>query len=121
VMPIPDAPEVVAGVLDFQGELIAVFDVRGRLGLQRRAIGLADQFLIARTRERTVALVVDQALGLAQARPGEAANPCPDAPWFAQFSGVARLDDGLVLIQDLEKFLSPTEALALDRALDGVC
>jgi purine-binding chemotaxis protein CheW len=119
VTAVPNAPDVVSGVIDVQGEVIAVLDVRARLGLPRRAIGLADQFLIAQTRDRTVALVIDRAHGLAQAGSGETAKPRLDAPWFNQFQGVAQLDDGLVLIQDLEKFLSSDQALALDRALEG--
>lgn len=119
VTAVPNAPNVVSGVIDVQGEVIAVLDVRARLGLPQRAIGLADLFLIAQTRDRTVALVIDQAHGLAQGGNEKPAKPCLDAPWFDQFQGVAQLDDGLVLIQDLEKFLSTAEALALDQALEG--
>ena len=119
VTAIPNAPDVVSGVIDVQGEVIAVLDVRARLGQPLRAIGLADQFLIAQTRDRTVALVIDQAQGLVQGC-CDTAIPSLGAPWFGQFQGVAQLDDGLVLIQDLEKFLSTAEALALDQALEGV-
>jgi len=35
-----------------------------------------------------------------------------------QFQGVARLDDDLALIYDLEKFLSLEEAHMLDEAID---
>jgi len=119
VTAVPNAPDVVSGVVDVQGEVIAVFNVRSRLGMPQRAIGLADLFLIVRTRDRTVALVIDQAEGLVETGGVEGAPSRLDAPWFNQFQGVAQLDDGLVLIQDLEKFLSPSEAHALDRALEG--
>jgi len=116
---VPRAPRVVSGVIDVQGEVIAVLDLRNRLGLPQRAMGLDDHFLIAQTADRTVALVVDQAVGLAQAGGQDTGNCHLDAPWFDQFEGVAQLGDGLVLIHDLEKFLSPAEALALDRALEA--
>jgi len=118
VTPLPNAPDIVCGVVDVQGEVIAVLDVRSRLGLPPRALALTDQFLIARTSGRMVALLVDQVQGLAQADGGVTANPYQDAPWFDQFQGVARLDDGLVLIQDLEKFLSELDARALAQALE---
>ncbi|HSV34153.1 MAG TPA: chemotaxis protein CheW [Ramlibacter sp.] len=118
VTAIPNAPGVVSGVVDVQGEVIAVLDVRARLGMPHRPISLSDQFLIARTRQRSVALVIDQAQGLVEVTGIEAAPPSLDAPWFSQFQGVAQLNDGLVLIQDLEKFLSPLEACVLDRALE---
>lgn len=114
---VPNAPGLVSGVIDLQGEVIAVFDMRRRLGLLGRDIGLADQFIIAQTRERTLALVVDEVRGLVRSESVQAGHPLPDVPGFDAFQGVARLDDGLVLIQDLEKFLSPAEASALDDAL----
>jgi purine-binding chemotaxis protein CheW len=119
VTSLPNAPAVVSGVVDVQGEVIAVLDVRGRLGMPRHEIGLEDQFLIAQTTERTVALLIDQVLGLVDADAMETANPYQDAPWFGQFQGLVRLDGGLVLIQDLEKFLSSIEARELDQALEG--
>jgi purine-binding chemotaxis protein CheW len=33
--------------------------------------------------------------------------------------GVIELDDGLVFIHDLDKFLSPDETCTLDRAMNG--
>jgi purine-binding chemotaxis protein CheW len=39
-------------------------------------------------------------------------------PDLDHFPGVLRLDDGLVLIHDLERFLSLDEARALDEAMD---
>ena len=117
VTALPNAPGVVAGVVDLQGELVTVFDIRARLGLRRRPVGLADQFLIASANDRTVALAIDHVEGLTDGAP--TANPCEGAPWFDPFQGVAQLEDGLVLIQDLDRFLSPDEAQALDRALEG--
>ena len=118
VTPIPHAPNTVSGVVDVQGEVIPVLDVRGRMGLARRAIGLADEFLIAQMRGRTIALVVDHTDGLAAGGEMLPVGAGPDAAWFEQFQGIAQLEDGLVLIQDLEKFLSSAEALALERALE---
>jgi purine-binding chemotaxis protein CheW len=119
VTPLPNAPEIVSGVIDVQGEVIPVLDVRSRLGLPPRAIGLADQLLIAHTQDRSVALLVDQVQGLAESTTDEADSPYQDAPWFDQFKGVARVDGGLVLIQDLEKFLSDLDARALAQALEA--
>lgn len=118
VTPIPHAPYAVAGVVDMQGEVITVLDVRQRMGLPRRPIGLADEFLVARMRGSIVALVVDRTEGLAVADDLLPVGAGPDAAGLEQFQGIAQLADGLVLIQDLEKFLSPAEAVALAQALE---
>ena len=76
-----------------------------------------DQFLIARTAHRTVVMLIDAALGVIE-QPAtaliEAARLSPD---LSHIRGVIRLQTGLVLIQDLEQFLSRDEAIALDAAL----
>jgi len=48
----------------------------------------------------------------------EIVQPTQIAPGLDQLQGVVRLDDGLVLIQDLEKFLSMDEARVLDEAMN---
>ena len=119
VTPVPSAPDFLCGMIDVQGELIAVFDVRSRLGLPWRPIGIDDQFLIAHTPARTLALVVDEAQGLASGDQPRANRGEAEAPWLAQLPGVLQLQDGLILIEDLEKFLSPAESLSFETAMEG--
>jgi purine-binding chemotaxis protein CheW len=114
VTPLPLAPEVVAGALDVGGRILPVFDLRRRLGLPARPIGIDDQFVIARSAHRVVALIVDRALGVIDARP---ADDAALAPHQRHLRGVLSSADGLVLITDLERFLSPGEDQALDSAL----
>jgi purine-binding chemotaxis protein CheW len=117
VTPMPGAPGIVLGAIDVQGRVLPVFNIRRRFGLPERAIDPADHFLIAHTARRTVVLVIDAAQGVFE-RPAtavtEAANIAPDVE---HIRGVIQLDDGLVLIHDLEHFLSPDEARVLDEAM----
>jgi purine-binding chemotaxis protein CheW len=117
VTPLPLAPEVVLGAIDVQGQVLPVFNLRRRFQLPERTIGPADHFLIARTTRGAVVLAIDSAQGLLD-RP---ATPMIDArsvgPNLAHISGVIQLEDGLVLIQELEHFLSPDEARTLDEAM----
>ncbi len=114
VTPLPLAPEGVAGALDVGGRILPVFNLRRRLHLPDRPMRLDDQFVIAHTPRRPVALVVDRALGLIEAQPVEDAALAPNPP---HLRGVLSLPDGLVLIQDLEDFLSAEEDQALESAL----
>ena len=117
--PLPLAPDVVLGAIDVEGQVLPVFNLRRRFQLPERAIGPADHFLIARTTRGAVVLVIDSAQGLLD-RP---ATPMIDArkagPNPGHISGVIQLEDGLVLIQDLEHFLSPDEARTLDEAMNA--
>lgn len=115
--PLPLAPEVVLGVIDIAGHIFPVFNMRRRLRLPERPLLPSDQFLIARTRDRTVVLAIDTALGVIEQPGGDLVEAARLTHPLPQIRGVIRLEDGLVLVQDLEQFLSADEAGALSRAV----
>jgi purine-binding chemotaxis protein CheW len=118
VTSLPQAPAVVLGAIDVAGQVLPVFNVRQRFGLPQRAITMSDQFLIARTTERTVVLAIDTASGVLE-RPAAAMIDVNSlAPGLAHIRGVFAVADDLVLIHDLEAFLSADEVQALDAALN---
>jgi purine-binding chemotaxis protein CheW len=115
---LPAAPPIVLGAIDVQGRVLPVFNVRRRFGLPERDIDPADQFVIARSANRTVVLVVDAAHGVLQSPLADTTSAASIATGLEHIRGVIRLPDGLVLIQDLDLFLSSAESRALDEALE---
>jgi len=111
------APSVVLGAICVAGRILPVFNVRQRLGLPERDIDPADQFLIARTTQRTVVLAVDTVSGVFELPAAAMTDAGSLAPGLAHIRGVIPIADELVLIHDLEAFLSPAEAQALDAEL----
>jgi purine-binding chemotaxis protein CheW len=117
VTPLPKAPAIVLGAINVQGRVLPVLNVRRRFLLPDREIGPADWFLLAHTARLTVALVVDESEGVIERPQSEIVVSTQIVPGLEPFPGVLRLDDGLVLIHDLERFLSLDEARALDEAM----
>jgi purine-binding chemotaxis protein CheW len=117
VTALPSAPAIVSGVIDVEGRVLPVVDLRRRFGMPLRELSPAHQFVIARAARRTVVLPVDEALGLTEVRASEMTPPAEIAAGLAQIQGVVRLEDGLALIHDLESVLSLDEAHVLDEAL----
>lgn len=115
---LPQAPAVVLGVIDVAGRVLPVFNVRQRLGLPERDIDPADQFVIARTSERTVVLAVDAVSGVFELPAAAMIDAGSLAPGLAHTRGVMQIADDLVLVHDLEAFLSTTEAQALDAVME---
>ncbi len=116
VTPLPGAPAIVLGAIDVEGRVVPVLNIRRRFLLPEREVGLADQFLIARSARREMALVIDEAQGVIELPESAVIDPAQIVPGLEQFQGLVRLDGGLILIHDLEKFLSLDEASALDEA-----
>lgn len=114
---LPNAPSVVMGVIDVAGRVLPVLNIRRRFRLPEREISPADQFVIAHTLRRPLALVIDEAQGMIECRESAVIDSTQIAPGLGRVQGVMKLEDGLVLIHDLEKFLFVEEARALDEAI----
>ena len=109
ITPVPHAPDIVLGVINVQGRILPVVNLRQRFRLPERRRLLSDQLLIARTSRRTVALLVD-AVTEVIACPEEAVLTGETVlPGMAYVEGVLRLADGLLLIHNLDTCLSLEE------------
>lgn len=115
--PLPGAPPIVLGVLNVRGELVPVLDVRSRFGLEPRALVHTDHILIVFTAGRLAALAVEAADVLVEL-PVERIEGAPT--YAAHVAGVAKLDDGTLVIYDLASFLSATEGAQLAAALGAL-
>jgi purine-binding chemotaxis protein CheW len=117
ITPLPQAPPIVLGAINVRGEIIPVVNVRRRFRLPEREVGLKDHFIIASTSRQKVALVVDTTLGVfdcPEEKTVAAGQICPQLDYV---EGVMRAEDGLILIHDLEAFLSLEEDQVLQDAL----
>lgn len=118
VIPLPRAPKVVLGAFNLHGEVVPVVDVRRRLGLAPRSFALTARFLVARAGRRRLALPVDEVAGVREVDAGAVAAPAAVLPGLRHLKGIVALADGLLLIQDLDAFLSLDEEARLAAALE---
>ena len=119
IAPLPEAPEIVLGVIDVHGEVVPVLNIRKRFRLPERAPGLADQLIMARTTRRSVALVADAVIDAVALSEDELIKPATILQRLEYVEGVAKLGDGMVFIHDLDAFLSLEEEQTLATALFG--
>ncbi len=117
ITPLPKAPEIVLGVINMHGRIIPVVDTRKRFRLKECEIGLSDQLIIANTATRAVALIVDSVNGVTEQSKDRIVRAEKIVPGTEYVEGVLKLDDGMVLIHDLDGFLSLKEEKALERAM----
>lgn len=117
IAPLPSAPPVVEGVLNVRGTLIPVLDLRERFGLGARDVHPDQHIVIADAGARRVALRVDRALAVISISPDSLEPVDRVTAGVKHVSAVARLPDGVLVIHDLERFLSPDEARAVTEAL----
>lgn len=119
ITPLPGGPEFIRGVINVQGRVMPVLDLRRRFGLAERPLELSDQLLITRSAGGDLALLTDSGSEVRECPEPlvtEAAEILPDLPFLA---GVVKLPDGLTLIQNLESLLTPSEAQAIEELVTG--
>ena len=117
VTPLPQAPGIVLGVINVQGQILPVFNIRRRFGLPERDMDLNDKLIIANTPRRTVVLVVDSATGVIERAEHEVTAAENILPNLKHLEGAAPLEDEIVLIHDLDRFLSLEEERSLTEAI----
>ena len=117
---VPKAPEVVLGVINVQGSVILVVDIRRRFRLPARVPHPGDHLLIARTTKRSVALVVDAVTELVTLSGPEIVPGETILAHLGYVTGVVKSPDGLILIHDLDSCLSLEEEQALHDAIESV-
>jgi len=117
VTPLPKAPDIVAGIINFHGQVIPVVDIRSRFNIPPRHVDLNDQLLIIQTVRRTIAFIVDNVEGVIDAPRDQCTDAGSVLPCMEYVKGVVKLGDGMTLIHDPDTFLSLEEGCALDEAM----
>jgi len=119
VTPLPKAPEIVLGVVNLQGRIVPTLNIRKRFRLPDQDVKLSDRLIIANTSRRTVALVVDSVSGVVERPTSEVVAAAKVLSNMEYVEGVAKLEDGIVFIHDLDRFLSLEEENELGDASEN--
>lgn len=120
ITPLPKAPEIVLGVVNLRGRVIPVVNIRKRFRLPEREIELSDQIIIAHTSKRPVAILADSVTGILELPQRELIAGREILPKLDYVEGVAKLADGMVLIHNVDTFLSLDEEKTLGEAMAEV-
>ncbi len=117
VTALPGAPPVVEGVINCHGRLVAVLDIRRRFGLAPEPHRAAQYLVLLQLPQRQVAIRVDRVEDLIAIDAARIERATDIYRASRSIAGIARLDDGLVVIHEFGRFLDDLEASQLDQAL----
>ena len=122
VTPIPSAPAYLKGVVNLRGIIVPVIDLRIKFGMADPRYDSFTVVVILRLAERVIGIVVDGVSDVVQL--GE--NDVKAAPHLGSIvdgtflAGLATKDDRMILLLDIEKFLSSGELDLVSRAAESV-
>jgi purine-binding chemotaxis protein CheW len=93
------------GVINYRGTVIPVIDVRRALRLPARTHSLESHIIIAQVDNEKAGLIVDRVRDVLQVSSHDIEEAGPRLPYKGMISGVAKLEDRLLLLIDLKRFL----------------
>lgn len=117
ITPFSGLPAIVAGVVNIRGEVIPVISLRRCCALPERGIELSDRLIIVNLERRRVALWVDDVLGLQEFDEMQWIPAEEVLNKLRYVEGVIKSDEGLVILQNPENYLSPEDHDILDQEL----
>ena len=118
VTPIVGTPEFIRGVIDLRGVIVPIVDMRMKFDLPEAAYDAFTVVIILNVARRVIGIVVDAVsdvvtFGADQIR----AVPEFSAQLDTQFiMGLARLDEQMIILLDIEHLLSSPEMQLTDEA-----
>jgi len=120
VTPIPAAPAYLKGVINLRGIIVPVIDLRIKFGLADPKYDSFTVVIILRLASRVIGMVVDGVSDVVALAPSEV-KPAPQLGSLVDSSflaGLATQSERMVLLLDIEKFLSSAELNLLGQAVD---
>lgn len=117
--PIPNVPEWIEGVIDYQGRVVPVINLRRRFELPAAPVRAETRILVFNAGGDWVAGVVDAVLEVANL---DTATVAPPPPLFRGLAGeylrgIVRRSDRLVVFLDVARLLTSNDRLQLEEAL----
>jgi purine-binding chemotaxis protein CheW len=122
VTPIAGTPDFIRGVIDLRGVIVPIVDMRIKFALKEAVYDAFTVVIILNVARRVIGIVVD-AVSDVVTFAADQIRPVPEfsAQLDTQFiTGLARLDDHMVILLDIEHLLSSPEMQLTDEAAAGV-
>ncbi len=113
---VPNAPHFVEGVINLRGRIVPVIDLRKRFGLPQNEFDKNSRIVIVAVNNLVVGFLVDKVKEVLRV-PKAVIEPPPEITSTIHTDyiiGVAKLDDRLLIVLDLERILAPSEKNELE-------
>lgn len=114
---VPNSPAFVDGVINLRGNVIPVLGLRKRLGLDPKEHDKQTRIVVVEVNGVVLGFIVD-AVSEVLRIPAEAVEPPPRLKKVEQeyVAGVARIDERLLILLDLDRLMAGTEQVATQAA-----
>ena len=116
---VPNAPEFVEGVINLRGKVIPLVNLRKRLGMPYLKWDRSTRFIVVEFTNKVIGFIVDSVSEVLRISKDTIEPPPPmmtgvNADYV---TAVAKVQDRLLILLDLQKILTLSEAESLDKMI----
>jgi purine-binding chemotaxis protein CheW len=113
---VPKAPSFVEGIINLRGRVIPIVDLRKKMGLMASDFTNATRIIVVNLSGRKIGFIVDNVEDVLRVS-SDVVDKAPSASTGADtkyIQGVAKTEQGMVIILDVHKVFSTGESSALN-------
>ncbi len=108
---VPKSPDFVEGVINLRGKIVPVIDLRKRFGIEKKEQDNETRIIVVELPDKVVGFLVDRVKEVIRVEKS-VIEPPPELTTNVSanyITGVAKLEDRLLILLDLDKVLSSEE------------
>jgi purine-binding chemotaxis protein CheW len=117
---VPDTPDFIEGIINLRGKIVSVVDLRKRLRFDGAQRNKKNRILVTELDGKVAGLIVDEVSEVFKLDPGSI-EPPPEmvtAVGVEYITGVAKVDENLIILLDLARVLNVEDMKKLTDNID---
>jgi purine-binding chemotaxis protein CheW len=116
IAPVPGSPDYVVGIINLRGNVVTVIDTRKRFGLYPKDCDDSSRIVIIEADDQVIGILVDSVAEVVELRASEieSAPNVGNEESSRYIQGVTSRNGELLILVDLNRFLSDEERAELD-------
>ncbi len=117
----PEVPDFICGLINLRGHVIPIVDLRRRFGLQAADNDESTRIIVVNVASKTIGIVVDAVNEVLRINAGQVEPPPLSIAGIDHtcIRGLAKFDEKLLILLDIEHILSQEERAALQNVGDA--
>ncbi len=122
IVPVPRAPEYVEGIINLRGRIIPVLDLRKHFGLSEAEKGSDQRIILVESGSESIGVVVDAVSSVLHVPESSIEVPVEVivGPDIEYIQGIAKMEEGLVVLVDLTRLISDAERKTLKETTKAI-
>ncbi|MBC8351594.1 MAG: purine-binding chemotaxis protein CheW [Planctomycetes bacterium] len=115
---VPQTPKYIKGLINLRSTVIPIVDLRQRFGLEEQEAADESRIMVVNVAGKTIGIIVDAVSEVLRVSPDRIAPPPPTVAGLGReyLTGLAKLEDRLLILLDIDKILVETTEETLDAA-----